>query len=62
VQSEREPRTAPDAQFVAVQMSSSRRDSMTIELISRSGERMRIESTVALDLAGVVRSFWSTRS
>lgn len=61
-QSGRESLAGADAQFVSVQMPTlGRRDSLTIELISRSGERMRIESAGALDLAGVMQSFWSTR-
>jgi hypothetical protein len=48
------------AQFVSVQMSPvTPRRAMTIELTSRSGDRMRIESTDAIDLAVVVQSFWS---
>jgi hypothetical protein len=48
------------AQFVSVQMSPvAPRRAMTIELTSRSGDRMRIESTDAIDLAVVVQSFWS---
>ena len=50
-------------QFVSVQLApSTRRPALTIELISRSGERMRIESADGLDLAGVVQSFWSRRA
>jgi hypothetical protein len=49
-------------QFVSVQLApSTRRPALTIELISRSGERMRIESADGLDLADVVHSFWSRR-
>jgi hypothetical protein len=50
------------AQFVSVQMApvASCR-AMTIELTSRSGDHMRIESTDAIDLAVVVQSFWSKR-
>jgi hypothetical protein len=55
-----EPR---DPQFVSVQLaSSSRRPALTIELISRSGERMRIESAEGLDLSDVVHDFWSRQS
>ena len=47
------------AQFVAVQMKTATcMPSLTIELIRESGERMRIESAGALDLAGVVQAFW----
>lgn len=50
------------AQFVSVQMGPiAPRCAMTIELTSRSGDCMRIESTDALDLAVVVQSFWSKR-
>jgi hypothetical protein len=50
-------------QFVSVQLApSTRRPALTIELISRSGERMRIESADGLDLADVVHSFWSRRA
>jgi hypothetical protein len=53
-----EPTTSA-AQFVAVQMkTASCVSSLTIELIRESGERMRIESAGALDLAGVVQAFW----
>jgi hypothetical protein len=45
------------AQFVAVQMTQARNPTLMIELISQSGERMRIESAGALDLAGIVQSF-----
>jgi hypothetical protein len=63
VHSDRAPAKAHGAQFVSVQLAPvARSASMSIELISRSGERMRIESTGALDLAGVVQSFWSSRS
>lgn len=51
------------AQFVSVPMASvAPRRAMTIELTSRSGDRMRIESTDAIELAVVVESFWSKRS
>jgi hypothetical protein len=47
------------AQFVPVQMKPVTPTlSLTIELIRESGERMRIESAGALDLAGVVQAFW----
>lgn len=47
------------AQFVAVQMKTATCvPSLTIELIRESGERMRIESAGALDLAGIVQAFW----
>ncbi|HET8939048.1 MAG TPA: hypothetical protein VFN67_36640 [Polyangiales bacterium] len=47
-------------QFVSVPMAPvAARRAMTIELISRSGDRVRIESTDALDVAVVVESFWS---
>jgi hypothetical protein len=50
-------------QFVSVQLApSTPRPAMTLELISRSGERMRIESAGGLDLADVVHSFWSRRA
>jgi hypothetical protein len=50
-------------QFVSVQLApSARRPALTIELISRSGERMRIESADGLDVADVVHSFWSRRA
>lgn len=50
-------------QFVSVQLApSARRPALTIELISRSGERMRIESADGLDLADVVHGFWSRQS
>lgn len=50
------------AQFVSVQMAPvASRGAMTIELTSRSGDRMRIESTDAIDLAVVVQSFWSKK-
>jgi enhancing lycopene biosynthesis protein 2 len=50
------------AQFVSMQMTSmAPRHAMTIELTSRNGERMRIESADAIDLATVVQSFWSRR-
>lgn len=50
------------AQFVSVQMSPvAPRRAMTIELTGRNGDRMRIESTDAIDLAVVVESFWSKR-
>ena len=63
VHSDRAPGKAHGAQFVSVQLAPvARSASMSIELISRSGERMRIESTGALDLVGVVQSFWSSRS
>lgn len=53
----------PSAQFVSVQMASVvPRHAMTIELTSGSGERMRIESSDALNLADVMQSFWSRRS
>jgi hypothetical protein len=55
-------RKSLSAQFVSVQMAPvAPRHAMTIELTSRSGERMRIESTEAIDLAVVVQSFWSRR-
>jgi hypothetical protein len=58
--SKKQPLLKPSsAQFVSVQMAP--RHAMTIELTSRSGDRMRIESTDALDLAAVVQSFWSKR-
>ena len=47
------------ARFVAVQMKTATCvPSLTIELIRDSGDRMRIESAGALDLAGVVQAFW----
>jgi hypothetical protein len=47
------------AQFVAVEMKPApRAPTRTIELVSTSGERMRIESACTLDLAGVVQAFW----
>ena len=50
-------------QFVSVELApSARRPALTIELIGRSGERMRIESADGLDLADVVHSFWSRRA
>jgi hypothetical protein len=50
------------AQFVSVQMAPVvPRRTMTIELTSHSGDRMRIESTDAIDMAVVVQSFWSKR-
>ena len=53
----------PSAQFVSVQMAPmAPRHAMTIELTSRSGERMRIESSDALDLVDMLQSFWSGRS
>jgi hypothetical protein len=62
VHSDRALAKAHGAQFVSVQLAPvARSASISIELISRSGERMRIESTGALDLAGVVQSFWSSR-
>lgn len=54
---------SPRAQFVSIQMAPmASRHAMTIELTSSSGERMRIESSDGLDLADVLRSFWSRRS
>jgi hypothetical protein len=53
-----EPTTSA-AQFVAVQMkTASCVSSLTIELIRESGERMRIESAGALDVAGIMQAFW----
>jgi len=50
-------------QFVSVQLApSTRRPALTIELIRRSGERMRIESADGLDLTDVVHSFLSRRA
>jgi hypothetical protein len=50
-------------QFVSVELAPPvRRPALTIELISRSGERMRIESAEGLDLADVVHGFWSRRA
>jgi hypothetical protein len=49
------------AQFVSVQMAPVVPRRAIIELTSRSGDRMRIESTDATDLAVVVQSFWSKR-
>lgn len=50
-------------QFVSVQLApSARRPALTIELIGRGGERMRIESADGLDLADVVQNFWNRRS
>lgn len=50
-------------QFVSVRLApSTRRPALTIELISRSGERMRIESADGLDLTDVVQSFLSRRA
>lgn len=47
------------AQFVAVQMKPApRAPLLTIELTRESGERMRIESANALDLASIVQAFW----
>lgn len=59
----KQPSVTPQAsQFVSVQMSPvAPRRAMTIELTSRTGDRMRIESTDAIDLAVVVQSFWSKR-
>jgi subtilisin-like proprotein convertase family protein len=45
-----------------VQLAPPRRPALTIELISPSGERMRIESAEGLDLADVVYGFWSRRA
>jgi hypothetical protein len=62
-QGKKQPLPKPSgAQFVSVQMTPlTPRHAMTIELTSRSGERMRIESTEALDLVDVMQSFWSRR-
>ena len=50
-------------QFVSIPLaSSSCRPALTIELISRSGERMRIESAEGLDLSDVVQNFWNRQS
>ena len=46
------------AQFVSVQIPPvTSRHAMTIEVTSRNGERMRIESSDALDLGDVLQSF-----
>ena len=48
------------AQFVAVPMTPrAGAASLMFELVQPSGERMRIESAGALDLAGIVQAFWS---
>jgi hypothetical protein len=50
-------------QFVSVELvPPARRPALTIELISRSGERMRIESADGLDLVDVVHGLWSRRA
>ena len=47
------------AQFVAVPMTPrAPAPSLTIELVQPSGERMRIESAGAFDVAGIVQAFW----
>jgi len=55
------PASAASMPFVALQMTgaTARGSAISVELQSRSGEVMRIESTDSLDLPALVAAFWS---
>lgn len=54
---------AETARFVAVQLPAAASiDTFTIELVGRRGGRMRVETTAAVDMVGLMQAFWSTQS
>lgn len=60
VHGESEAGNRKSTQFVSLQVTPTAAHShaLTIELYSRGGERMRIESAGAVDLTSVVQAFW----
>ena len=50
------------ARFVAVQLPAAASvDTFTVELVGCRGGRMRVQTTAAVDMVGLMQAFWSTQ-